>query len=77
MSHSFTLEVAGIDTARERYEDFLYQAGCCDALIAVIGGTLFLDFDREATSFEAAVGSARRDVEAAGGRVVRMLPTPE
>ena len=48
MNHAFTLEVAGIDIARDNYEDALYEAGCRDALIAVVDGKMFLDFDREA-----------------------------
>jgi hypothetical protein len=77
MSYAFTLEVSGIDTGRENYEDALYEAGCDDALIAVVNGTMFLDFHRAGLSFEDAVKSAFRDVEAAGGKVVRVVPTPE
>ncbi len=76
MSHIFTLAVSGIDTTRN-YEDKLYEAGCSDALIAVVNGTLYLDFEREAPSFDQAVNSARRDVELAGGKVVQVMPTPE
>jgi hypothetical protein len=76
MSHIFTLQVSGIDTAAG-YEDQLYQAGCSDALPAVVNGTLYLDFDREAPSFEEAVKSASHDVESAGGKVIRVLQTPE
>lgn len=67
--YSFTVQVSGIDTKGERYEDALYRAGCTDALVAVIDGKLFLDFDREAPSYERAVASAREAIEEAGGRV--------
>ena len=77
MNFAFTLEVSGIDTGRENYEDALFEAGCDDALIAVVNGTMFLDFHRGGFSFEDAVKSASRDVEAAGGKVVRVVPTPE
>lgn len=77
MNHTFTLEVAGIDTTRGDYEDALYDAGCRDALIAVVGGKVFLDFDREGPSFEQAVNSATTAVQAAGGKVVRIMPPPE
>ncbi len=77
MSYSFTLEVSGIDTRRENYEDALFEAGCDDALIAVVDGTLFLDFHRDRSSFEEAVKSASHDVELAGGKVVRVIPLPE
>lgn len=65
--HTFTLRVSGIDTAID-YEDRLWEVGCNDALIAVVNGQLFLDFDREAASFGDAVVSAQRDIERAGGR---------
>ena len=60
MNDTFTLEVAGIDPNRDGFEDALYDAGCTDALIAVIDGKVFLDFDREGPSFQQAVNSARR-----------------
>jgi hypothetical protein len=77
MNYAFTLEVSGIDIGRENYEDALFEAGCDDALIAVVNGTLLLDFHREGVSFEDAVKSASRGVELAGGKVVRVVPTPE
>jgi len=40
MNYSFTLEVAGIDTGRENYEDALYKAGGDDPLIAVVNGSM-------------------------------------
>jgi hypothetical protein len=76
MIHAFTIEVSGVDTAREDYEDAFYGAGCDDALIAVVGGAVYLDFDREAPSFGEAVQSASRDVERAGAKVVRVMPIP-
>lgn len=69
-TYSFTLRVEGIDTSKERYEDALYEAGCKDALVVVVDGTMYLDFDREAPSYEEAVVSAKMNVERAGGRVV-------
>lgn len=75
MTHAFTLLVSGIEPAGD-YEDRLYEAGCKDALVAVVGGKLYLDFDRDAASFDAAVQSARQDVERAGGRVEDVMPPP-
>ena len=72
MNYVFTLEVSGIDTGRENYEDALYEAGCDDALIAVVDGRMCLDFHRDGMSFEDAVKSASHDVELAGGKVVRV-----
>jgi hypothetical protein len=76
MSHIFTLQVSGLDTATD-YEDRLYEAGCSDALPAIVDGTLYLDFDRDAPSFDDAIKSARQDVESAGGKVVQVMQTPE
>jgi len=77
MNFAFTLEVSGIDTERENYEDTLCEAGCDDALIAVVNGTMFLDFHRDGLSFQDAVKSASRDVELAGGKIVRVIPISE
>ncbi|HZU89533.1 MAG TPA: hypothetical protein VE993_09785 [Stellaceae bacterium] len=77
MNHSFILQALGIDTTRDDYQDALYQAGCSDALIAVIDGALFLDFEREAPLFEKAVETAKCAVESAGGTVVQVLPISE
>jgi hypothetical protein len=75
MTHfAFTVQVSGIKTDEGRYEDALYEAGCADALVAVVDGEMFLDFDREAPSFESAVASAKRDVAEAGGQVVKVEP---
>ena len=68
--HAFTLQVAGINTDDEHYEDALYNAGCTDGLIAVIDGVVFIDFDRRAPTYDLAVRSATRSVERAGGRVI-------
>lgn len=70
--YSFTLRVAGINTANEYYEDALYNAGCTDALIAVIDGEVFLDFDRQAPSYDLALRSAREAVQKAGGHVIEV-----
>jgi len=76
MTHLFTIQVTGIDLSKD-FEDALYEAGCDDALIAVIDDTLYLDFDRDAPSFDLAVESAKRDAQRAGGQVVRVMQTPE
>jgi hypothetical protein len=75
MNHAFTLLVSGIDPTGN-YEDKLYEAGCDDALIALVGGKLYLDFDRDAVSFDAAISSARQDVERAGGKVEEVVFPP-
>ncbi len=72
--YSFTVQVDGIDPRADKYEDRLFEAGCGDALVAVIENTLFVDFDREAATYEAAISSATHDIEVAGGKVARILP---
>ncbi len=71
---SFTVQVEGFDPKHDDYEALLYRAGCEDALVAVIDGRVFMDFDREALSYETALSSARKDIEKAGGLVVQALP---
>jgi len=68
--YSFTLRVAGIKTDNEYYEDALYDAGCTDALVVIQDGDLFIDFDRQAPSYELAVQSATHSVQRAGGQVI-------
>lgn len=74
MKYAFTLHVSGIEPTDD-YEDRLFDAGCSDALVAVIDNRLYLDFDREALSLDAAVESAKQDVARAGGCVVEVLST--
>lgn len=76
MLYSFRLQVGGINPDNEYYEDALYNAGCTDALIAVINDVLFVDFIRQAPSYDLAVQSAKRAVELAGGRVLGTDPIP-
>jgi hypothetical protein len=69
-THVFTLQVANIEA--DRYEDVLFEAGCDDAVVALVDGAMFLDFDREAPSLGEAIESAVYNVEQAGGKVVRI-----
>jgi len=71
--YSFTMQVSGISPEGDGYEDALFEAGCDDALIAVIEGAMFLDFDRTASSYEEAIASAMRNIERAGGKVVSVV----
>lgn len=59
----FTLILKNVDENTPQLEDHLYEAGCDDALINYRGGAVFLDFDREADSFEEAVISAIKNVK--------------
>jgi hypothetical protein len=69
---SFTLQVVGVDTKKDNFEDVFYGKDCDDALISFVNGDLFLDFDREADSYESAVASATRDIEKVGGKVIKI-----
>jgi hypothetical protein len=69
---SFTLQVAGVDIKKDNFEDVFYGRDCDDALVSVVDGNLFLDFDREAESYETAVASATRDIEKIGGKVLKI-----
>lgn len=53
------------------WSNALYEAGADDGSPGVHCGEPYVSFHREAESFEAAVRSAYRDVQKAGGRVVR------
>lgn len=74
---SFTLHLTGVDTDRDDYEAAFYGKECDDALLSVVDGQVFLDFDRDAPSYEAAVKSAVSDVERAGAEVVDITPLDE
>src|SRR3990167_1305682 len=61
--HNFTLVLSGVNQKTKGLEDILFQAGCDDALINFRNGAVYLEFDRESTSFEKAVFSAIKQVE--------------
>jgi hypothetical protein len=63
---SFTLHLADVSDLTPEIQDRLFSAGCDDALLGLCDGTAYLDFNREATSREAAVSSALADVQRAG-----------
>ncbi|MCP3679730.1 MAG: hypothetical protein GY782_05480 [Gammaproteobacteria bacterium] len=61
--YDFTLILSGVDETTNQLEDTLYEVGCDDALINFRNGTVYLDFSREATTFEKAILSAIKEVE--------------
>lgn len=63
--YRFTLVLKHVDEKTPGLEDGLYDAGCDDALINFRNGTVYLDFDREASSLEEAVISAIKDIKSA------------
>ena len=71
--HHFTLIVDGPDLQDGAIIDRLFEAGCDDAAIGRSDGIQYVDFDREAASFDEAALSAVRDVERVDGvSVVRL-----
>jgi predicted transcriptional regulator len=75
-AHEFTLILKNVDENTSNLEDSLYKAGCEDALINFRNGTVYLDFERTASSFDQAVISAINDVESAtiGAIVANVAP---
>lgn len=61
--YQFTLILKNVTENTPNLEDSLYEAGCDDALINFRNGTVYLDYDREALSFERAVINAIHEVE--------------
>ena len=71
--HQFTLIVEGPDLQDGVFIDRLFEAGCDDAAAGRIDGVQYVDFDREAASYDEAVLSAVADIERIGGvQVIRV-----
>jgi hypothetical protein len=62
-TYNFSLVLGGISNRTPLLEDKLYSAGCDDALVCFYGSTVYLQFDREAKSFQDAVLSAIQQME--------------
>ena len=76
MIWKFTMQIGDVDIDRDNLEDALYANNCHDALLSVVDGKVFLDFDRDAPSREDAVSSAKGNVERAGATVVAVVFLP-
>lgn len=76
-SYQFSLVLKNVDEDTPKLEDSLYEAGCDDALINFRNGTVYLDFDRESSSFEEAVISAINDVESSSVQAIVASVAPE
>lgn len=62
----FTVILQCLSDISEELTDRLFEAGCDDTLLRCCDGVVYLDFDRDANSLADAVGSAVRDITAAG-----------
>jgi len=74
-THEFTLTIGGICEATEEFANAIFEAGCDDATCGSSRGRVFVDFDRDAETFLAAVLSAIADVQRAGFQVIRIDET--
>jgi len=72
----FSLVVSNIAAMDDAFEDRLHEAGCDDALLSIIKGSVVLDFTRNAKNFVHAVASAVRDVQKTGAEILRIEPDP-
>ena len=71
--HHFTLIVDGPDLQDDAFIDMLFEAGCDDGTVGRTDGIQYIDFARDAPSFDEAILSAVTDVErVAGADVVRV-----
>jgi predicted DNA-binding transcriptional regulator AlpA len=73
-TYAFTLILAGVSEICDALQDALFEAGCDDALLGCRDGVVFLDFDREASSFREAALSAIADAQKVGCEVARIEP---
>ena len=74
-TYNFILQTSGRDVLDDEVFDALTEAGCDDAGVGRFLGVDRLDFDREASSYCAAVRSAIEDVQSVPGvSVTRVLP---
>ena len=63
---SFTVTLDALHDITADLENRIFEAGCDDALLRCCDGAVYLDFDRDAVSLAEALGSAVRDITAAG-----------
>ena len=68
------LVLEGIDITDDATVDRIYEAGCDDATLSYREKIVYLDFDREAESFQAAINSALEDIGRTGIKVIRVEP---
>lgn len=62
----FSVILEGLDDISDELANRLFEAGCDDTLLRCCDGVVYLEFDRDAESLAAAIGSAVRDISAAG-----------
>lgn len=70
--YDFRLILKGATELTDAIADELYESGCDDGTPGTCNGVFSIDFHREANSLEAAIGSAIKNVRAAGHDVERV-----
>jgi hypothetical protein len=71
-TYSFTLILAAVTEMTVEMADALFEAGCDDSSPWSSEGVVSVAFDREAESLGDAIGSAIKNVEAAGYTIARV-----
>lgn len=71
--HSFILILEDVTEIDEALETRVYEAGCDDALLGMRDGKAYLDFDRDAPTFDEAFSSAVASLKAQGLEVFPSL----
>ncbi|MGJ8628103.1 MAG: hypothetical protein ACSHXB_14180 [Sulfitobacter sp.] len=74
MTHNFTFIVSGVDPFADDFEDRFFEAGCDDATLALMHGSVAVCFDRDGESYNDAVLSAYSNVCKAGAVLKRFEP---
>ncbi len=70
--YEFSLILKGSIELTEEIADKLFECGCDDGTPGTCNEVFSVDFNREATSLEAAINSAIKNVEATGCNVERV-----
>ena len=65
-SFEFTLVLDGVSELTDEITDAVYDAGCDDSLPVSTNGKVFLDFIREAPTYDEAINSAISSLRSAG-----------
>lgn len=71
-AYGFRVKLDGLDIMTEDIAESLYAAGCDDCSPFSADGLAGADFDRRASTLEAAVASALSDIRKAGFAVARV-----
>lgn len=64
-TYTFTLTLSGVTADTEGLEDALFAVGCDDALVCYYSKSVYLEFDREASSLDLAIETAITAIESA------------